>query len=723
MSVPSKPNLYNLLSQNCATEIEAILESNEYTRNEKIEIILTKRAHPSTGGHLHFVTICVSKAVPLSFSIKVLRFLGAPHLSRPICIECLKELFSDMEKENSQARPVEDKACLLAVVAEELQASEFNEVKSSLLVAAIMNDVEPLMVYALLEYGYEEKETIFIKHRIAISYSQSYFRTDQIRLLDHRSEDKSTCSLVYDATILEIAMHKRANYEVIKKLVEVGGKELLSLSTRSLLHLAVVEYGGNVVTSIVKLFLEVGGRDLLMREEHWYPIHQNGGLFQFLSSDKHRFHLPDEEILNIMNLCIDVGGRDFVLNKTKIGQTILHEFRFFHDEQFIPLVGRILDYGGMDLFKVKSQGGTILHCLARARQIHSSYWDIFQFNKEIVMIDDESRTALHEACANIFHGQFDHNITATRKLEFILLLLRYGGKELAWSKDKPDGNTPLHLLPFKNLCDGENFKIAEMIIRTAGKNIIRCCNNKDKEPFTPFINHAIEFQMNEQGNLSTMKDLEERFASEKKIWNEEKQSLEEKLKAEENHGHLEVESIKELYNESLEIIENYKGYNKRLEAEKQSLQKVIENQRHGNSFDNENEQHEAEHNIESEESESRIFDHTSSEMDQETIERLEALLASKERENEALKHHVQSLENDTSNSSRDEQEVVDNANHSFITPTKRSRTDSKDDLEIEMEDLMNQLEQEKSNHMRTMQRLRELRKTLRQKKEHASKLH
>ena len=512
-------------------------------------------------------------------------------------------------------------------------------------------------------------------------------------------------------------MHKRATYEVIEKIVEIGGKELLSLSTRSLIHLTIAEYGGNVVTSIVKLLLEVGGRDLLMLEENWYPIHQNGGLFQFLSSDKHRFHLPNEEILKIMNLCIDVGGRDFVQSKTKIGQTILHEFRFYDDEQFIPLVRRILHYGGMDLFKVKSQGGTILHGLARARQIHSSYLDIFQLNKEIVMIDDDRRTALHEACSNIFHGNYDEHITSTWKLEFISLLLLHGGKELAWSKDEPDGNTPLHLLPFKNLCDGENFKIAEMIIRTAGIDIIRCCNNKGKEPFTPFINYAIEF--------SRLKELEERFSSEKQKWNEEKRNFVEKLKAEENRGSLEVESVKEMYKESLEIIENHKGYNKRLEAEKQSLQKVIENQGYDYSLDDENEQHEAEHDIEDEEDEedkepesSRLV-HTLSEEVEETdlIQCLKALLASKEKENDSLMQRIQSLENETSNSSRDIQVAgVDNANHNFITPTKRSRADSKEDLEIEVEDLMNQLEQEKSNHMKTMQRLKELRKALRQKK-------
>ena len=78
---------------------------------------------------------------------------------------------------------------------------------------------------------------------------------------------------------------------------------------------------------------------------------------------------------------------------------------------------------------------------------------------------------------------------------------------------------------------------------------------------------------------------------------------------------------------------------------------------------------------------------------------------------------IQSLENETSISSKDIQVAgVDNANHNFITPTKRSRADSKEDLEIEVEDLMNQLEQEKSNHMKTMQRLKESCKALRQKK-------
>ena len=78
------------------------------------------------------------------------------------------------------------------------------------------------------------------------------------------------------------------------------------------------------------------------------------------------------------------------------------------------------------------------------------------------------------------------------------------------------------------------------------------------------------------------------------------------------------------------------------------------------------------------------------------------------------------MENETSNSSNEIQVAVDNANHNFITPIKQSRTDSdvvkKDDLEIEIEDLMNQLEQEKSSHIRTMQRLKELRKALRQKR-------
>ena len=99
-------------------------------------------------------------------------------------------------------------------------------------------------------------------------------------------DNNEDCSLVYDATILEISLHKKANFEVIKKIVEIGGKELPSISTRSLLHLTIAEYGGNVVTSIVKLSLEVGGRDLLMLEEHWFPIHQNSGLFQFLNSNK-----------------------------------------------------------------------------------------------------------------------------------------------------------------------------------------------------------------------------------------------------------------------------------------------------------------------------------------------------------------------------------------------------------------------------------------------------
>ena len=275
---------------------------------------------------------------------------------------------------------------------------------------------------------------------------------------------------------------------IVKELLTAGGKQLVSLSTRSLLQGAILECNNEDAFEIMKCMLKVGGKDLVMVDKSWKVDDGKAvNIFEFLSIHQRLlfdYECDDVHALNrvhkIIDLLITYGDKDAILQKNTSGGSILHNFPYFGHTRFIDLVEHIVKVGGMEFLRVQDKDGdSILHVLARSqKKVSSLYWKLLA-KKELVMDQNsKGQTALHLACENNETFAID-------------LLLAQGGKDLAKMQDN-EGNTALHYLKQ----NGGNFKGLKLILQAGGMDLLHCRNNKQEKAFNnnQFLIQAIEFQ-------------------------------------------------------------------------------------------------------------------------------------------------------------------------------------------------------------------------------------
>jgi hypothetical protein len=225
--------------------------------------------------------------------------------------------------------------------------------------------------------------------------------------------------------------------DVIKKLLEVGGKELVLMSGSygTALH-ALLSHGPSAETSkVVHLLLTVGGKTLTLIQDccgrtALHNLCLTGGKYG-----------PE-----IVHQILAIGGEKLACMTAEDGLTALHCVTSTLDQFTARIVDLLLKFGGERLVMMKTHGvgWTILHMLCsnitKSMNRRKVLYDIIcrlvdiGGDKLVLMHDEMLMTALHHFCKK----------REKHCLKILNRLLKVGGEELL-SKIDGNGDTVLHI--------------------------------------------------------------------------------------------------------------------------------------------------------------------------------------------------------------------------------------------------------------------------------------
>ena len=219
--------------------------------------------------------------------------------------------------------------------------------------------------------------------------------------------------------------NKHPSMEIISKMLDIGGRELLMIASErdkfTALHIACDNRHPS--TEIISKMLDIGGRELLMMAD----ISGYTGLHNACSQE----HISME----IISKMIDMGGRELLMMNNHDSYSALHSA--CHNIHIsIEIISEMFDIGGKELLMMTNSGGDTALNVAILEQyvsmeIISKMLDMG--GRELVMMSNlTGETAFHFAF-------FNRNIS----VEVISKMLDMGGKELL-TKENEEGNTALH---------------------------------------------------------------------------------------------------------------------------------------------------------------------------------------------------------------------------------------------------------------------------------------
>ena len=234
-----------------------------------------------------------------------------------------------------------------------------------------------------------------------------------------------------------MANEKRSWLEIVKKMLEVGGKDLvlMACSCGTALHMALSRAPSAETGKLVHLLLTVGGETLVLTRDLC-----DRTALHYLCLTKSE-HGPE-----IVHQLLTIGGKKLVYMTADDGLTALHCVPFSHLDKFtVKIVDHLLEFGGETLVMMKTQGvgWTLLHILCNHITKNNKTCKILSDivcrlidtgGKRLVLdYDEELMTALHYLCKK--RGEHCPRI--------LNRLLEVGGEELL-SKIDGNGDTVLH---------------------------------------------------------------------------------------------------------------------------------------------------------------------------------------------------------------------------------------------------------------------------------------
>ena len=255
-----------------------------------------------------------------------------------------------------------------------------------------------------------------------------------------------------------LALDLGKSVEVILKLIDIGGKELVmenDSSIRTALHLAckIEDMSLHIISSQL---IEIGGRELLMISD------------QFGRTALHNACMNRNMSLDVVLKMIEVGGRELLLTSpNNNGGTALY-YACWHGDASIAIVSKLIEVGGKELVMksvLNEYGVTALHgaCGRENPSIVIVSKLIELGGRELVMMrEKKGRTALHYACENKNMAQE----------QIISKLIEVGGRELLMCENI-EGDIALHYGYFRfnhnaSYNDSFAFMIKECIMANIG---------------------------------------------------------------------------------------------------------------------------------------------------------------------------------------------------------------------------------------------------------------
>ncbi len=500
----SAPDLLDLAKAEKYDEIENLLDDSSLNQNAKVEMILMKYTHDWS----LFQDICSNPKVPLDLVLKVLRIVG----TNMIDISCRGSLEQILKVPITEERSVNVKRRIIRVMMNELEGDEYIDLKAHLLAVAVIHGSTKKEMRAILQQQDGGKELLCKKHRIAVTYSNKTKQTVNVEMIKNaevetkKSDSKNT--MIVEATALEIALHSHSGLDIIGLFLGRGGKELTSKSKRSLLQGVLLEYNKHIAVDIFQAVLSKSDRkDVVVNMNSWNEqILDDMGIFQFLNFKKNflrepvpidnnkkkkdkkkkvlsnrqqkkrkiaekRKVLSFDDMKQIMNSLLDAQGDRLISMRYGSSGSILHTFDYYDHLKFTSIVSRILKVGGQNLLDIRDDDGNnfLQHLVASNKDVLSSYWYILTINKEFVMETNMNmETALHIACR-------------MNRVDCIDALLKRGEADITKARDK-DGNTALHLLSGVDALASE---ILEKIIAVGGRQLLTIKNKANEVPSNP----------------------------------------------------------------------------------------------------------------------------------------------------------------------------------------------------------------------------------------------
>jgi ankyrin repeat protein len=222
-------------------------------------------------------------------------------------------------------------------------------------------------------------------------------------------------------TALHIAFDFKPSTEVIMKLLELGGQELVMKKNKfgyTALHYACMNED-SAELGIMKM-IELGGRELVMIKN------------QFGSTSLHCACNCKAPTNNVIMKMIELGGKNLVMEKNQFGSTALH----YACKCKAPTkaIMKMIELGGQQLVMEKDLSvRTALHIACINESSIESIMKLVDTggHQTVIGKDKYGKTALHYACWK------------KASIKVIIILVLVGGRQLIIEKTKY-GNTALN---------------------------------------------------------------------------------------------------------------------------------------------------------------------------------------------------------------------------------------------------------------------------------------
>ena len=207
--------------------------------------------------------------------------------------------------------------------------------------------------------------------------------------------------------ILRVDKH---NYNLIKKVVEVGGRQLIMKKCPSGWNGLCTAYFCDAPTEVTDLLFDFGGIELLMEKN-------NSG-----STVLERVILMKSNDENLISKIINIGGRQLINARNDFGLTIIELVLRTRPRNCKVIMETIVNIAGKDI---------------------------------IIQTNEQKMNALHFAC--LYNASTD----------IIELFLRVGGHEKILMQEDNFGSTPLLLLP-----SYDNIWSIRLLLQEGGKDLV-----------------------------------------------------------------------------------------------------------------------------------------------------------------------------------------------------------------------------------------------------------
>ncbi|GFH44441.1 hypothetical protein CTEN210_00915 [Chaetoceros tenuissimus] len=693
----SNPNLFDLAKEGKYDEIHSLLGKYDEI-DSVVEMILMK----FTNGWSLFQDICSNPKVPLEFVLGVLQIVGTK-MSDVSCRDSLEHLLKE-DPALTERRCVNDKVRIIQVVMNELEGEEYFDLKAHLLAVAVVNGATKKVVKALLQSGGED--ILYRKHTILATHCHTTKQTINVEIMKPEAEAKKPESeniRTLEATVLELALHTRQTYEVVKCILSTGKDLITSMSKRSLLQGAILEYNQPVAADIVHLLLYYGEQEIVMSRTSWNEsLLEDMEIFHFLNYKKEFLHeetadakkgkdvkqnvLGFDDMKRIMHLLLDAHGKYFVTRRYGSRGSILHFFDYYDHKSFTHVVNRIITLGGKHIFEIKNENADnfLHHLVASNKQVLSKNWNSLTNHNAVVIAKNKlGQTPLHIACK-------------MNRVDCIDALLEAGDDDYIKMKDN-DGNTALHLLP---VIDASASSILEKLLAVGGKHLFSIKNKAKELPANQFASNYL--------------DDYEKMLDEAVSWKQKLEHIQEHMQEREKEFAVDIKAHEKTHNQQKS---HYKSLQNKFDKQKEYIAK-LENEKQQDDI----EFSEATRKMQQLEEENAKLKSVIAQQSA-SVKYIETTPSRKRPRNERDCNECDSTRpkspfrkftsNVTSMFQIQRKEENDSSDHEFQEKIGSNRPFAQiSSLQSENKDLMIQLENEKTNHTKTLQRLKDARRAL-----------